>query len=166
MLMRVKCDENKPSCQRCHRGGHDCLYRDAFECFHRDQNAWAKSTAVKKWRQRADVTTSLLEEPGQTLYQLAYERLCYDFMEPYSSMARIQQKLSECSPDSCLHSAVAALSYANYHGRYKSQEAYEASTTYYGRTLPKLASLISNPAEILRDDVLMVVLLLGLYEVG
>ncbi|KAF2238185.1 hypothetical protein EV356DRAFT_573755 [Viridothelium virens] len=46
---KVKCDETKPVCNRCRDTAHECIYRDSFELFFRDQTA---STALRAQKQR------------------------------------------------------------------------------------------------------------------
>jgi hypothetical protein len=70
------------------------------------------------------------------------------------------------SKDSCLYSAVTAVSCANFHGRLKSEEAKQASGLYYGKTLQKLATLMGmSPTTLNSDEILVTILVLGLYEV-
>lgn len=80
-------------------------------------------------------------------------------------MGRLPELLKTTAQDSCLFNVVTAVAYANYNGRFKSEEANKASRLYYGQTLQQLAMIMTDPAETQRDDILMVIFLLGLYEV-
>lgn len=101
------------------------------------------------------------------LYEQAYRRFCYDFVTPFpGALSRLPQLLFESPPDSCLCSAVAAVAYANFHSRCKSDEAREAAAIHYGKTLQRFATIMADPVQIQRDDNLMVIFLMSLYEVG
>ncbi|KAJ5168556.1 uncharacterized protein N7482_004150 [Penicillium canariense] len=137
---------------------------------HRDQNTFAQTAATKKWRRRAEdkdksIVNIITQLPGQSLYEAAYNRLCYDFVIPWpGSLKRLPKLMSTTAPNSCLVSVVAAVAYANFHGRCKSHEAKAASGIHYGRALQKLATTLSDPADMQRDEILMVIFLLGMYE--
>jgi hypothetical protein len=48
-----------------------------------------------------------------------------------------------------------------------SEEAKHVSVVYYGKALKKLATLMANnPADVNSDEILVVILVLGLYEVS
>lgn len=81
-------------------------------------------------------------------------------------MSILPRMLSETSSESCLASAVAAVSYANFHGRCTSREAREASSIHYGKALQKLAITLTDYAVTQQAEVLMAVYLLSLYEVN
>ncbi|KAJ5645195.1 hypothetical protein N7507_011206 [Penicillium longicatenatum] len=127
-----------------------------------------------KWRQRADPmkkcspqdsSAEYSPSPGFSLYEQAYRRFCYDFVTPFpGALSRLPQLLFESTPDSCLCSAVAAVAYANFHSRCKFEKAKEAATVYYGKTLQKFAAMMADPVEIQRDDNLMVIFLMSMYE--
>ncbi|KAJ5221008.1 uncharacterized protein N7469_009895 [Penicillium citrinum] len=97
--------------------------------------------------------------------QRAYNRFCYDFITVYPGViGRLPALLEDTADDSCLFTVVRALAYANYHGRYGSDEAYEASRLHYGQALQQLVMVMTVPDEMQRDDSLMVIFLFGLYE--
>jgi hypothetical protein len=129
--------------------------------------------ATKKWRQRADIKPSVntieISIPkalGPPLSELAYNRLYYDFVNPWpGTLGRLRHQLWETAPNSCLVSVVAAVAYANFHGRCNSQEAKKASSVHYGLALQRLATIMTDAREMQRDEVLMVIWLLGMYEV-
>ncbi|KAH7125100.1 hypothetical protein B0J11DRAFT_549974 [Dendryphion nanum] len=50
---KVKCDETKPSCNRCSKSGHDCKYRDQADLLFRNQTALAAQKAEDSWRKRS-----------------------------------------------------------------------------------------------------------------
>ncbi|KAJ5594917.1 uncharacterized protein N7459_001125 [Penicillium hispanicum] len=168
MLMRKKCDTQKPSCERCQKADHSCLYQNEFDRMHRDQNSQAKSSAVTKWRQRAEFQVAKIPcvKPDISLYDLAWHRFCYDFVNPLRRvMQRLPSMMLESPPDSCLNMAVAAVAYTNFYSRCKSLKAKEASGVCYGKTLQKLAVAMADPMELQRDEALLVIFLLGLYEI-
>ncbi|KAF3388346.1 hypothetical protein F1880_003871 [Penicillium rolfsii] len=170
--LKVKCDESKPSCHRCRKGTHDCVYQSQFDLFHRDQNTFAQITATKKWRQRAEIKPAVhltdMTIPrtlSPHLSEAAYNRLYYDFVIPWpGTLGRLRQQLHEASPDSCLVSVVAAVAYANFHGRCYSPEAKRASGVHYGLALQRLATTMTDAVEMQRDEILMVIWLLAMYE--
>ncbi|OOQ90248.1 hypothetical protein PEBR_05698 [Penicillium brasilianum] len=170
--LKVKCDENRPSCSRCQKGNHECAYRSQFDLFHRNQNTVAQVAATKKWRQRADIEPSVntieISIPkalGPPLSELAYNRLYFDFVNPWpGTLGRLRHQLRETAPNSCLVSVVAAVAYANFYGRCNSQEAKKASSVHYGLALQRLATTMTDAKEMQRDEVLMVIWLMGMYE--
>ncbi|KAJ6096428.1 hypothetical protein N7486_007174 [Penicillium sp. IBT 16267x] len=100
-----------------------------------------------------------------SLYEQAYRRFCYDFVIPFpGALSRLPQLLFENAPDSCLCSAVAAVAYANFHSRCKSDEARESAAIYYGKTLQQFAAVMVDPVQLQRDDNLMVIFLMSMYE--
>ncbi|KAJ5093726.1 hypothetical protein N7456_009587 [Penicillium angulare] len=104
-------------------------------------------------------------DAGVSLYEKAYRRFNYDFISPFpGALSRLPQLLFGNPPDSCLCSAVAAVAYANYHGRCQSEEAKEAGNVSYGETLQKFAAAMADPIEVQRDDNLMVIFLMSMYE--
>ncbi|KAF2471721.1 uncharacterized protein BDR25DRAFT_324876 [Lindgomyces ingoldianus] len=50
---KVKCDETKPICNRCHKSNHDCKYRDQSDLLFRNQTAFAAQKAEESWRKRS-----------------------------------------------------------------------------------------------------------------
>jgi hypothetical protein len=112
-----------------------------------------------------------LHEP---LHQLAYQRFRYDFVmasgknsPAEGTFSRLDFLYPMAPEDSCLFSAVTAVSCANLHGRLKSEEAQRASGLYYGKALQRLAALMAmSPSTVNSDEILVVILVLGLYEVG
>lgn len=171
-----QCDQNKP-CQRCRKAQKECKYQDEFDRLHRDQSSHAKEAAETKWRKRADpIKNCLPQEDSSTessprseisLYEQAYRRFCYDFVTPFpGALSRLPQLLFENPPESCLCSAVAAVAYANFYSRCKSDEAREAAAIYYGKTLQRFAAVMIDPVQIQQDDNLMVIFLMSMYEVS
>jgi hypothetical protein len=107
-----QCDETAPSCKRCQKSNHECVYRDDFERVHRDQISLATRLARDRWRERAvksdepasstASSSSDDEAPVEfirglfcplmkvsprkslqpTMEQQAYLRFCYDFVSP------------------------------------------------------------------------------------
>lgn len=83
------------------------------------------------------------------------------------TFARLDSLYLKAPEDSCVFCAVTAVSCANFNGRVKSEEAKHASVVYYGKTLQKLATLMAeNQANVNSDEILVVILGLGLYEVS
>lgn len=168
-----QCDEGKPSCHRCQKGTHKCVYQSQFDLFHRDQNTVAQAAATKKWRQRSDTKSTTISTEitipaslGPTLAEAAYNRLYYDFVLPWpATLNRLRQHMRETAPNSCLVSVVAAVAYANFHGRCYSPEAKRLSGAHYGQALQRLAATMADPVAMQRDEILMVIWLLGMYEV-
>ncbi|KAJ5333004.1 uncharacterized protein N7506_006787 [Penicillium brevicompactum] len=191
MLIGEKCDRLSPVCSRCERGRRDCVYPDMFDSAHRDQRVVAKASAETKWRQRVGNPSATQTQPDRdgkpnfdpllgaphvglrdNLHDLAYQRFVYDFLTPSGfhspakgTFSRLDTLYSRAPPDSCLFCAVTAVSYANFYGRLKSEEARLASGVYYGKTLQKLTALMdTNPTGFTGDGILVVMLVLGLYE--
>ncbi|KAF2108227.1 hypothetical protein BDV96DRAFT_285526 [Lophiotrema nucula] len=50
---KVKCDETKPTCNRCSKSGHECRYRDQADLLFRNQTAFAAQKAEESWRKRS-----------------------------------------------------------------------------------------------------------------
>ncbi|KAF2258348.1 hypothetical protein CC78DRAFT_126080 [Lojkania enalia] len=50
---KVKCDENKPECNRCSKSGRECRYRDQDNLFFRNQTPFAAQKAEESWRKRS-----------------------------------------------------------------------------------------------------------------
>ncbi|KAJ5173350.1 hypothetical protein N7492_005943 [Penicillium capsulatum] len=165
--MKMKCSQEQPTYRRCEKAGHDCVYPSAFDRLHRDQNTAVKLLATKKWRQRARPKPAEppYQDLGETLCTRAYRRFCFDFVIPFpGTMSNVPELMMTVDTESCLASAVAAVAYANYFSRYRSYEASEASSVCYGRTLQWLATLMTNPVELQREGVPLVVVLLAIYE--
>jgi hypothetical protein len=49
----IQCDEVHPVCTRCSKGDHECVYRDDFDVFLRNETSQTAEKAQKKWRSRA-----------------------------------------------------------------------------------------------------------------
>lgn len=163
-----QCSQDQPSCRRCENTGHSCVYPSPFDRLHRDQNTAGKLLATKKWRQRAypKPEENLPLGLDETLWERAYRRFCFDFVTPPpGTLSNIPDLMTRADPESCVASAVAAVSYANYSSRYRSYEAGEVSSVCYGRTLQRLATLMTNPVEMRREGVPLVIFLLCIYEV-
>lgn len=63
--------------------------------------------------------------------------------------------MRETAPNSCLVSVVAAVAYANFHGRCYSREAKRVSGVHYGQALQRLATAMADPVATQRDEFLM-----------
>lgn len=165
----IQCNQEKPTCERCHKSGQACQYLSSFDRMHRGQNVLVQSVATKRWRQRATKTlqNNPSSDPDTSLHTQAFLRFCYDFAGPVQGpMSRLPKLMQHVSPDSCVSSALNAVVYANFANRCKSRDASEASSVYYGRTLQKLATLMATPEEMQQKGALLVIFLLALYEVS
>ncbi|PKK42496.1 hypothetical protein CI102_13100 [Trichoderma harzianum] len=69
--IKVKCDENKPSCLRCGKATQVCEYKDTFDLILRNQSHHAAKTAKAKWRRRATRSRRSPSPPGTDTIQLA-----------------------------------------------------------------------------------------------
>ncbi|PTB59949.1 hypothetical protein M431DRAFT_476497 [Trichoderma harzianum CBS 226.95] len=69
--IKVKCDENKPSCLRCRKATQVCEYKDTFDLILRNQSHHAAKTAKAKWRRRATRSRRSPSPPGTDTIQLA-----------------------------------------------------------------------------------------------
>lgn len=79
---------------------------------------------------------------------------------------RVPQMLSSCSVDSCFYSAISAVSFANFGGRAKSQEARDTGAMFYGKALGQFAKAMASGSEQMQtDEALLGIFLLGIYEV-
>ncbi|KAL7916830.1 hypothetical protein GGI35DRAFT_434068 [Trichoderma velutinum] len=199
--IKVKCDENKPSCLRCRKATQVCEYKDKFDLILRNQSHHAAETAKSKWRQRATrprlspslprtnstqlaasqqaSLNSALTVPKSvplrpSLQQMVQLRFFYDFASAQDrgigrmgSLDQIPQMMAASSPNSWFHSALSALSLANFGGRFKSQEAKDAALVFYNNALGRFASVMSNSTggKIKMEEVLFGIFLLGIYEV-
>ncbi|KAL7966366.1 hypothetical protein HDV63DRAFT_384643, partial [Trichoderma sp. SZMC 28014] len=199
--IKVKCDENKPSCLRCRKATQPCEYKNKFDLILRNQNYHAAETAKSKWRQRAtrpklspslprtnstQLATSQQAFPSSastvprsvplrpSLLQMVQLRFFYDFASAQDrstgkggSLARIPQIIAASSPNSWFHSALSALSLANFGGRFKYQEARVASVMFYNNALGQFGSVMSSSTvrKIKMEEVLFGIFLLGIYEV-
>lgn len=102
-------------------------------------------------------------------------RFFYDFASAQDrstgkggSLARIPQIIAASSPNSWFHSALSALSLANFGGRFKYQEARVASVMFYNNALGQFGSVMSSSTvrKIKMEEVLFGIFLLGIYEVS
>jgi hypothetical protein len=105
---------------------------------------------------------------------MVHLRFFYDFANPQDcsiarggTLDRIPQMMAASSPDSWFHSAMSALSFANFGGRLKSQEAKNAGVVFYNTALGRFARVMSSSsgANIKTEETLLGIFLLGIYEV-
>ncbi|QYS92668.1 Zn(2)-C6 fungal-type domain-containing protein [Trichoderma simmonsii] len=75
--IKVKCDENKPSCLRCRKAAQVCEYKDTFDLIIRNQSHHAAETAKSKWRRRATRPRHSPSPPGTNSIQLASSQQAY-----------------------------------------------------------------------------------------
>ena len=106
-----------------------------------------------------------------TLGQQAFLRFYYDFVSPMdmrgpemSPLDSLPRLYSTSSPDSCLHSATVAVSFANFGSRFKFIEARKVGAEHYGRALRLAAAAADNPAMMQSKQTILAVYLLALYE--
>lgn len=105
--------------------------------------------------------------------QMVYLRFFYDFvnaqdydMSRNGAFDRIPSMITNCSSDSCFYSAISAVSFANFGGRVKSQEAKDTGAMFYGKALGQFAKAMSGTTEQMQtDEALLGIFLLGIYEV-
>jgi len=106
--------------------------------------------------------------------QIVHLRFAYDFasaqdhdMVRDGGLGQISQRMATCSPDSWFHSVLSAISFANFGGRLKSQEAKDAGAKFYGSALGRFAKAMSSPGgtQIKADEAILGIFLLGIYEV-
>lgn len=108
--------------------------------------------------------------------QMAYLRFFYDFVNAQDyDMSRngafdpIPDMFNNASPNSCFHSAVSAVSFANFGSRFKDEEAQQKGREYYGKALGQFAkSMVDNekdPNRLGTNEALLGVFLLSVYEV-
>ncbi|KIW14278.1 hypothetical protein PV08_07060 [Exophiala spinifera] len=104
---------------------------------------------------------------------MVHLRFFYDFasaqdngMTRGGALGRIPQMVTTCPSNTWFHSAISALSFANFGGRLKSQEAKDAGVVFYNNALGRLARVMSDSggAKIQTDQVLPGIFLLGIYE--
>ncbi|OCK85394.1 hypothetical protein K432DRAFT_377746 [Lepidopterella palustris CBS 459.81] len=117
---------------------------------------------------------TLSREIKPDLHQLAWQRFCFDFVIPnLSTDARsvatgvlefLPSMYEKCSPESPLWAAVAAVSYANFDGRFKSPEARLLGSEFCGRALRLIQTAIGDPLQARSDETLLSVYLLGIWE--
>ncbi|KAH8730266.1 hypothetical protein GQ44DRAFT_823590 [Phaeosphaeriaceae sp. PMI808] len=50
---KIKCNEAKPTCNRCSKSGQECKYRDQADLLFRNQTAVAAQRAEESWRKRS-----------------------------------------------------------------------------------------------------------------
>ncbi|EHK23050.1 uncharacterized protein TRIVIDRAFT_60130 [Trichoderma virens Gv29-8] len=105
--------------------------------------------------------------------QMVHLRFFYDFANAQDrgtatngALDRIPQMMAASSPDSWFHSAMSALSFANFGGRLKSQEAKNVAAVFYNNALGRFARVMSSSAsgKTGAEQVLFGIFLLGIYE--
>lgn len=105
---------------------------------------------------------------------MVHLRFFYDFANVYDggtarrgALNGIPQMMAASSPDSWFYSATSALSFANFGGRLKSQEAKGAAVVFYNTALGRFAKAMSNSSggKMKAEEALFGIFLLGIYEV-
>ncbi|KAF2097001.1 hypothetical protein NA57DRAFT_57611 [Rhizodiscina lignyota] len=123
---------------------------------------------------REDGLTSSLATSVQlrpALQQMAYLRFFYDFISAQdyynvgSTADPIPEMFKKASPNSYFHSAVSAVSLANFGSRFKHEEARQKGQVYYGKALGQFTKAMTGPEEEMdTNEALLGVFLLGIYE--
>lgn len=89
----------------------------------------------------------------------------YDPHHPYTAFLGFVPQLAQTSPEgSCLQQALAAAAYANFAGRYHSDDAKLAGAENYGKALISLSKEMSKPVTSAVAETLVAISLLGMYE--
>ena len=107
-----------------------------------------------------------------SLHELALLRFYYDFINPSDkyfvqkgTLEPLPGVYASSSSESCLHSAVSACAYANFGGRFKSEETRKVGAQYYGKALKSLATATANMTSAMSTESLVSAYLCSLYEV-
>ncbi|KAF2018116.1 hypothetical protein BU24DRAFT_165037 [Aaosphaeria arxii CBS 175.79] len=70
---KIKCDEKKPTCDRCNKSGLDCRYRNIDDLLFKNQTTFAAQKAESSWRKRSkpqpppSTNASTNEPPGDLI---------------------------------------------------------------------------------------------------
>ncbi|KAL7958060.1 hypothetical protein V8C34DRAFT_166514 [Trichoderma compactum] len=91
--IKVKCDENKPSCLRCRKATQICEYKDTFDLILRNQSHHAAETAKSKWRRRATRPRRSPSPPGTNSMQLASSQQVYPSSAPVPKSVSLRPSL-------------------------------------------------------------------------
>jgi hypothetical protein len=191
-LNPIQCDQSKPTCERCIKGGYsdECLYRDRFDIVLRDQTSQTAERAKVKWRSRSKqgiggddsgLETTVGSSSSRTssfvdsVDDYVLQRFVYDWVIPRDLtgvqpgsqfMEFLPDMFQKSSPGSPLKLAVSALAYANYSRRCRSPESMPLAMTYCNKALSALNLTVSIASEAFSDETLTAITVLGLYEVS
>ncbi|TVY88773.1 Beauvericin cluster-specific repressor [Lachnellula willkommii] len=177
---KVKCDESRPSCQKCQSIGRSCPgYMDDWDLAFRSENQVVKlkvhSNGRKPARESPNVTTlnpTLWYVPNQLTPDIGLQVIPLffrNFILPsrtHGWLDFLPGLLEQVSSSSVLHQAVYAAAYANIAQRYQSTELRYNAISYYCKAIKQVNFLLFKRSAVISDNTIIAVMLLGLYEVG
>jgi hypothetical protein len=139
-----------------------------------DQSSSKSAASSPSVKDLVVVKLTAIPSARPSLYRLAYLRFFFDFvtasdynLNQTGAFQLLPDMFEKAPPDSFFHSAVSAASYANFGGRFKSDEARQVGTRYYGRALHQLAKSMTGASDgIDTNETLLGIFLLALYEVS
>ncbi|KAI1746833.1 hypothetical protein F4782DRAFT_523121 [Xylaria castorea] len=174
--MKVKCDEEKPQCGRCMKGGRVCPgYRDANDVVFRPVNAELtpkSGTPVKSGALLAEFMSfapQLLTQPTERWEAKAVGHFLYNYsLAPtkYSPgyLGFLSDLLTKEPGSRHLESGVLAAGYASLANITGLGHLKRAAEKHYGETLRSISMALKNPAEASSDALLTAIVLLQMYE--
>ncbi|KUJ09759.1 uncharacterized protein LY89DRAFT_740831 [Mollisia scopiformis] len=170
---KVKCDESRPGCQKCHKIGKSCPgYPDKWDLAFRNENKIIQRKV--QWKQKA-----LEEFPSAKLLMLenalADERLqalCLFFQDYTISTCGIcpgwlhfLPKMYQMSAaTSLLHHAVCTAAYANLAQKTERPDLAIMAMSHYRESLEVVKQTLVFPGTAFDDSTMTGVILLGIYE--
>ncbi|KAK4672141.1 hypothetical protein QC763_100360 [Podospora pseudopauciseta] len=176
---KIKCDQRKPECTRCHKSGLPCPgYRDLNEVIFRDESSRIIRISRKGERKQTGPVlspsaanpllaslTSPADEVGANFFFAKY----VFHQDPFSTSSGYQDWLATayCHHDgrfTPLRAAVEAAGLAGLSNINPSPQLTVQSRQQYRHALTAVKEALSNPSQAADDATLMAVILLGLYE--
>ena len=192
--MKVRCDEARPGCKRCARGKRECPgYRDATQFRSMNERLESRDPSRGRCLTRREPRdesepeprpTSLVSAGGgplvsrplsadweQAAVACFFEDFClpenavgpctgyYDFLEDMCTEEMTR------STDSYVLEATKAAACAAFANRHSAETLVVRARRHYGKALTAVNAALNDPVEVVRDEALTAITLLGLYEV-
>ncbi|KAI0854927.1 hypothetical protein F4860DRAFT_497860 [Xylaria cubensis] len=179
--MKVKCDEEKPQCGRCTKGGRLCPgYRDANQVVFRSMNTEFTPKAQNLHLLRTTGNsgglltesisfTPLLTQPTERWEAKAIGHFLYNYsLAPTKDSAGylgfLSDLLSKEPSNRQLKSGVLAAGYASLANITGLSHLKRSAEKHYGETLQSVSMALTNPAEASSDTTLIAIILMQMYE--
>ncbi|KAF2087193.1 hypothetical protein K490DRAFT_57251 [Saccharata proteae CBS 121410] len=182
---RVKCDEERPHCRRCTKTGRPCPgYRDQASLIFRNQNGYAEEKVKARealvvgaredhsLQEIVVFNANALPRPcSMNIDDLAIQRFFNDFVVAPNSpnllgyLDFLPSMASRSGKLRCLDEALASAALANQCKGLKEPRLLPVARRRYGQALTAVNEALRDPELMRNDDVLLVIVLLGIFEV-
>ncbi|TRX88387.1 hypothetical protein FHL15_010700 [Xylaria flabelliformis] len=176
-----QCDEEKPQCVRCTKGGRMCPgYRDANQVVFRSVNTEfipeAQNSHLRKTSKSGGLliesisSTPLLTQPTERWEAKAIGHFLYNYsLAPTKDspgyLGFLSDLLSKEPSNRQLKSGVLAAGYASLANITGLSHLKRSAEKHYGETLQSISMALTDPAEASSDTSLTAIILLQMYEV-